>query len=125
MLFPQCIPAGPGGCWDSGSVEQAFGVVLEEQELMDVVELVVESKWQEECCIGASTPVEVHSTEVVAGHVSETNEKEVEYNMEMDKTMEEAWTRKDEQGDPMKACEQTSWGYNKFELSLASPAGKV
>jgi len=74
MLFPQYIPIGPVGCWDSGSVEQEFGVVLEGQEVMVVVELVVEVKWWEECCTGASTSVEVHSTEAVAGHVSETNE---------------------------------------------------
>jgi len=46
---------------------------LEEQEVMVVVEPVVEAEWQEESCIGASTLVEVHSTEAVAGHVSETN----------------------------------------------------
>ena len=74
MRFPQCIPAGPVYCWGSGSVEQASWAVLEEQEVMVVVEPVVEAKWWEESCIGASTPVEVHSTEVVAGHVSETNE---------------------------------------------------
>ena len=74
MLFPQYIPVGPVGCWGSGSVEQAFGVVLEEQEVMVVVELVVEAKWREECCTGASTPVEVQSTEAAAGHVSEMNE---------------------------------------------------
>ena len=38
------------------------------------VELVVEAKWREECCTGASTPTEVHSTEVAAGHVSDMNE---------------------------------------------------
>ncbi len=74
MLFPQYIPAGPVDCWGLSSVEQAFGVVLEEQEVMVVVEPVVEAKWREECCTGASTSVEVHSTEAVAGHVSETNE---------------------------------------------------
>ena len=74
MMFPQCIPAGPVYCWGSGSVEQAFEVALEEQEVMVVVELVVEAKWWEECCIGASTPTEVHSTEAVAGHVSDMNE---------------------------------------------------
>lgn len=63
---------------------------------MVVVELVVEEKWREECCTGASTPVEVHSTKVVAGHEGETNKKELEYGMEMDKTTEEVWTRKDE-----------------------------
>lgn len=70
------------------------------------VELVVEEEWREECCIGASTSIEVHSTEVVAGHESETSEKEVEFGMEMDKTMEEAWTRKDGEGGPKKAYEQ-------------------
>ena len=74
MIFPQYIPAGPVCCWGLGLVEQAFEVALEEQEVMVVVELVVEAKWREECCAGASTPVEVHSTEAVAGHVSETNE---------------------------------------------------
>ena len=74
MLFPQYIPVGPVGCWGLGSVEQAFGVVLEEQEVLFVVEPVVEAKWWEECCTGASTPTEVHSTEVVAGHVNDMNE---------------------------------------------------
>ena len=74
MLSPQCIPAGPVGCWGSGSVGQASGVVLEEPQVMVVVEPVVEAEWQEESYIGASTSVEVHSTEAVARHVSETNE---------------------------------------------------
>ena len=75
MSFPQCIPAGPVYCLGWGSVEQAFEVALEEQEVMAEVELVVEARWQEECCIGASTPTEVNSIEVVAGHVSDMNEK--------------------------------------------------
>ena len=74
MRSPQYIPAEPVYCWGSGSVEQAFEVALEEQEVMVVVEPVVDAKWREECCTGASTTVEVHSTEVVAGHVSDTNE---------------------------------------------------
>jgi len=74
MMFPQCIPAGPVYCWGSGSVEKVFEVALEEQEVMVEVELVVEVKWQEECCTRASTPTEVHSTEAVAGHVSDMNE---------------------------------------------------
>ena len=41
---------------------------------MVVVEPVVEAKWREECCTGASTPTKVHSTEAVAGHVSDMNE---------------------------------------------------
>lgn len=90
-----------------------------------MVELVVEAKWWEEGCIEASTLVEVHSTEVMAGHVSEMNEKWVEYGMEMDKTTEEVWTGKDEQGGPKKVYERIGWGYNKLGMSLASPAGKV
>ena len=39
------------------------------------VALVVEAKWQEECCIGASTSTEVHSIEAVAGYVSDMDEK--------------------------------------------------
>ena len=72
-MFPQCIPARPVYCWGSGSVERVFEVALEEQEVMVEVELVVEAKWQEECCIGASTPTEVHSTEAVARHVNDKN----------------------------------------------------
>ena len=67
----------------------------------------------------------MHSIELVAGHESETNEKEVEYGMEMDKTMEEVRTRKDEQGGPKKVYELIGWGYNKLGISLASPVGKV
>jgi len=39
----------------------------------------------------------VHSIEVVAEHEGETNEQQVEYRIEMDKTKEEVRTRKDEQ----------------------------
>ena len=75
MMFPQYIPVGPVCCWGSGSVEQAFEVSLEEQEVMVEVALVVEATWQEECCIGASIPTEVHSIEAVAGYVSDMDEK--------------------------------------------------
>ena len=75
MRFPQCIPAGPVYYWGSGLVEKAFEVALEEQEVMAEVELVVEARWQEECCIGASTPTEVHSIEAVAGYVIDMDEK--------------------------------------------------
>ena len=47
----------------------------------------------------------MHSTEVVAKHANETKEQWVEHGTEVDKTMEEVWTRKDEQRDPKKACE--------------------
>ena len=63
---------------------------------MVVAEPVVEAEWREDSCIGASTLVEVHSTEVVAGHVSETNEQWVGYGIEVDKTTQEVWTKKDE-----------------------------
>ena len=75
MRFPQCIPAGHVYCWGSGSVQQAFEVALEEQEVMAEVELVVKEKWREEYCTGNSTLTEVHSTEAVAGHVNDMNEK--------------------------------------------------
>jgi len=47
----------------------------------------------------------VHSIEVVVEHESEMNEQRVEYGIEMDKTKEEVWTRKDEQGGPKKVYE--------------------
>jgi len=56
-------------------VEQASGVVLEEQEVMAMVEQVVEEKWWEESCTGASTSITVHSTKVVAEHENEMNEQ--------------------------------------------------
>ena len=90
-----------------------------------MAEQVVEAEWREESCVGASTPVEVHSTDVVARHASEMNEQWVEHGIEVDKTTEEVQTRKDEQGDPEKACERIGWGYDKLGMSLASPAGKV
>ena len=39
--------------------------------------------------------------------------------------MEEAWTKKYEQGDPKKAWESIGWGYNKLVVPLTSPADKV
>ncbi len=44
MLSPQYIPVGPVCYWGSSSIEQASGVVLEEQEVMVLVEQVVEAK---------------------------------------------------------------------------------
>jgi len=74
MMFPHYIPAVPVCYLGLGSVEQVFGVALEERGVMVVVEQVVEVKELEESCTGASTPDEVHSTEVMAEHKSETNE---------------------------------------------------
>ena len=62
MWFLQYILARPVCYWGLGSVEHVYGVVLEAQEVMVVVEEVVEAKEREETCIGASTPDEVHST---------------------------------------------------------------
>ena len=75
MLSLQYIPAGPVCYWGSSSVKQASGVVSEEQEVMVVVEQLVEAKWWEESCTGASIPVAVHSTEFVAEHENEMNEQ--------------------------------------------------
>jgi len=61
-----------------------------------VVEQVVEAKEWEESCTKASTPDEVHSTEAVVEHKSETNEQLVEHGIEMDMTKEGVRTRKDE-----------------------------
>ena len=63
---------------------------------MAAVEQVVEEKKWEECCTGASTPDEVHSTKAVTEHKSEMNEQLVEHGIEMDMTKEGLWTRKDE-----------------------------
>ena len=67
----------------------------------------------------------MQSTEVVVEHESEMNEQQVKYGIEMDKTKEEVWTRKDEKGGPKKACEWFGWGCNKLGMFLASPNGKV
>ena len=50
---------------------------------MVVDEQVVEENKREECCIGASTPAEVHSTETVAENKSETSEQLVGHNMDL------------------------------------------
>ena len=74
MVVPHYILAGPVCYSGLGSVKQVFGVALVEQEVMVVVEQVVEAKVREEICTGASTPDEVHSTEVVAEHRGEMDE---------------------------------------------------
>ena len=50
---------------------------------MVVVEQVVEEKEWEECCTGATTLDEVHSTEPVAERRGEMDEQLVRHNMEM------------------------------------------
>ena len=56
---------------------------------------MVEANEREESCTRASTPDEVHSTEVVAEHKSEMNEQLEKHGIEKDTTKEEVWTRKD------------------------------
>ena len=89
------------------------------------VEQVVEAKEREESCTGASTPQEVHSTNVVAEHKSETNKQLAEPGIEKDMTKEGVWTTKDDRGDPKKAWKWLDWGCNKFGMSHAFPTGKV
>ena len=57
---------------------------------------MVEEKEQEESSTGASTPNEMHSTEVLAKHRIEMHEQLVGHDIEMDMTKEEVWSRKDE-----------------------------
>ena len=85
-----------------------------------VVGQVVEAKERDESCTGASTPDEVHSTEVVAEHKSETNEQMEEHGIVEDTTKEGVWTRKDEQGDPKKAWKWLDWGCNRSGCPLHS-----
>ena len=86
---------------------------------------VVKAKEREESCTGASTLDEVHSTEAVAEHKSETNEHLDKHGIEDDTTKEGVWTRKDEQGDPKKAWKWLDCGCNSSGMSLAFPTGKV
>ena len=72
---------------------------------MVVVEQVVEAKEWEESYTGASTPDEFHSTEFVAEHRIEMNERLVGHDTEMDRTKEEVWTMKDEYEGPKKVWE--------------------
>ena len=62
---------------------KAFGVALVEQEVTVKVGYVVEAKEQEESCIGASTPDEMHSTKVATEHRIEMNGWLVGHDIEM------------------------------------------
>ena len=90
-----------------------------------MVEQVVEAKEREGSCTGASTLNELHSTEVVAEHRIEMNERLVGHDIEMDRTKEEAWTRKDEREGPKKVWEWLGCSCNMPGMSLASPAGMI
>ena len=53
------------------------------------------------------------------------NEWLVGHDIEMGRTKEEAWTRKDEQEGPKKVWKWLGWGRSMPEISLASPIGMV
>lgn len=101
-MVPHYILAEPVCCSSLGSAGHAFGVALVEQEAMVVVEQVVEEKELEDSCTKASTLDEMHSTEVVVEHRIGMNEQLVGHGIEMERTKEEAWTRKHEQEGPKK-----------------------
>ena len=61
-----------------------------------MVEQMVDVKEQEESCTRASTPNEMHFTEVVAEHRIEMHEQLVGHDIEMGRTKDVAWSRKDE-----------------------------
>ena len=92
---------------------------------MVVFEQVLETKEREESSTGASTLDEMHSTEVVAKHTIEIHEQLVGHDIEMDRTKEEVWTRKNEQEGLKKVWKWFGWGCSMLEMSLASPASMV
>ena len=83
MMVPHYTLVEPICCSGSDFVGHAFGVSLVERKVMIVVGQVVEVEEREESCIGASTPDEVHSTEVVAEHSIEMNGWLVGHDIEM------------------------------------------
>jgi len=60
-----------------------WGCIFEMEVDGVMVGQVVEENEQEESCIGASTPDDMHSTEAMAEHKSETNEQLVGHNMDL------------------------------------------
>ena len=83
MMVPHYTLAEPVYCSGSDLDGQAFRVALVEQKVMVVVGQVVEVEEWEKSCIGAFTPDEMHSTEVVAEHRIEMNGWLVGYDIEM------------------------------------------
>ena len=73
MMVPHYTLSKLVCCLGSDLAGQAFGVALVEQKVTVVVGQVVEAEELEESCIGASTPDEMHSTEVVVEHRIEMN----------------------------------------------------
>ena len=83
MMVPHYTLAEHICCSVSDLAGQAFGVALVEQDVTVVVGQVVEAEEREESCIGASTPDEMHSTEVTAEHRIEMNGWLVGHDIEM------------------------------------------
>lgn len=67
-----------------------------EKKVTVVVWQVVEEEEREESWIGASILDEVNSTEIATDHRVEMNVWLVGHDIEMRRTKEEVWTRKDE-----------------------------
>ena len=83
MMVPHYILVELAYFSGSGSTGQACGVSLVEQKVTVVVGQVVEAEEWGDSCIGASTPDEMHSTEVAAEHRIEMNGWLVGHDIEM------------------------------------------
>ena len=83
MMVPHYTLVEPIYCSGFNLAGKAFWVALVDQKVTVVVGQVVEAKEREESCIGASFPIEVHSTEVVAKHRIEMNGWLVGHDIEM------------------------------------------
>ena len=83
MMVPHYTLDEPVYCSGSDLARQEFRVALVEQKIMVVVGQVVEVEEREESCIEASTPDEMHSTEVAAEHRIEMNGWLVGHDIEM------------------------------------------
>lgn len=82
-MVPQYTLVDPVCCLGSNLAGQEFGVSLVEQKVMVVVGWVVEAEEQEESCIRASTPDEMHSTDIAAEQRIEMNGCLVGHDIEM------------------------------------------
>ena len=73
----------------------------------------------ENCCMGASTPGAVHSTEVVVEQMVEMTGWLAGSDTKMQRTKEGVYTRKDEQGVPKKVWLWFDLGCNMHGMTLA------
>ena len=77
----------------------------------------------EHCCTGASTTRVVNSTEVVVEHMVEMTGWLDGNDIEVQRTKEEVYTRKDSKGVPKKVWMWSGWGCNMHRMTLACPIG--